>query len=1021
MSSSNQKLNLRTSLQGSTSFLEIQSVNDNHFEFDGSSKLSMKSNLTVENLTVDGTLTTQSGQSLSAGALTASTSLTTPKIIATDNDANGLVIESGDGADFIVCNTTNGGEKIEMKKDVNTGGNKITMGTNGSRGIIQYGDIRNSTIDNTNTVSANTTGTSASWSSARTITFRNSANGDATMGTTSIQGNADVNADIDILDQTNSNAHKFIFANTNTGHTDTNLQQRIDFINAQDSNITRSDNLVGRISSVNDNMFFIIPDKSHSSNSSQLQLTKNKADDIPTINQFLYFDTVSDGDRVMKIENNNTTYDGTTAQRQYATSIFMGNNGHYSDSVVGDTIAKIKANWRDEGEGDLTLLSRRTVSSAPQECGFVISSNSGGGTALDVPLVGTEMIMKGIKLGGIHDVDYFNGMKVGHGAMVGNGLQILTSGGSVVSGSPSAYGNAIHPKLKSGGGLAVDGDGLYVTAGGEWSSTGSGNQIIASPHTLIGLATDTLTGSRLLGYSGTDTTLKSSFSNAFFGNMDTDNSNPVNASVTIVGYNEGTGNNVGGHSQLILQNAHNESTDGVCDEIGVLRLENEGDLLIQTGKKQENNTDQIYNGGNGSVNNRLSILREQAILMEVSNFDGTDNVKTNYLANVLRNTGASAPTLALYSGKDDNLMFEMCIGDNNLASGSDVGGTSVSTPSGFQIIHKTNGETVLNNNKSQAIIFQIGSAEKVRVDDSGYMGFSTSSPAVPCHIVPGVTGSGRGGARYFGGGSTALALDSDIDADLVSCQAGHAFFAGTYFLASSDIRIKCDVEDINDTEALGLINRIQPKKYNYIDPNRKERNKTIGFIADQIEEVLPSCVKKERNYIPDIMLELDNPVWEDNKLIYSIDLSSNDTGRVKFYVEENGEEIMKEITYDDNGFNFEKQYNKVFIYGKEVRDFKALNKDGIFSIGISAIQELSRQNDLMVIEKNELQERTLTAEQKINTLETENNGLLELTGTQSQQIEDLTTRISSLETLLNTLTNRVTINETTLQGLILNN
>ena len=73
------------------------------------------------------------------------------------------------------------------------------------------------------------------------------------------------------------------------------LQQRIDFINAQDSNITRSDNLVGRISSVNDNMFFIIPDKSHASNSSQLQLTKNKSDDIPTINQFLSFDTLSDG------------------------------------------------------------------------------------------------------------------------------------------------------------------------------------------------------------------------------------------------------------------------------------------------------------------------------------------------------------------------------------------------------------------------------------------------------------------------------------------------------------------------------------------------------------------------------------------------------------------------------------------------------------------------------------------------------------------------------------------------------
>ena len=1009
---SNRKLNLGSRLQGSEPFLEIQSVNSDNFVFDANSTLNLADSLSVQDLTINGTFTNAGGGEIGGASASYTTSITTPKIIFTDNNSTGLTIEAGDGADYMTFDSTNGSEHIDVLKDVNTGGNKITMGTNGSRGIIQYGDIRNSTIGDTNTLSASTTGTAASWTSSRTINFRNAANSNAAMGSVSVKGDGDVNADIDILDQTNSSAHKFIFANTNTGHTDTNLQQRIDFINAQDSNITRSDNLVGRISSVNDNMFFIIPDKSHASNSSQLQLTKNKSDDIPTINQFLSFDTLSDGDRIMNIQNESTTYDGTTAQRQYATSIFMGNNGHYSDSVVGDNIARIKANWRDSGEGQLEVLARRSVSSAPQECGFLITSNSGGGTALDVPVVGTEMVMKGQKLGAIHDVDYFNGMKVGHAAMVGNGLQILTSGGSVVSGSPSAYGNAIHPKLKSGGGLAVDGDGIYVSSASEWTA-GSGTEIVASPHKIVGLLTNNLTGSKLTGFSGTDSVLKSSF-NHIFGNMDNDNTGVVDGGLTIVGYNEGTGNSLGGHTQLVLQNAHTETGDGLVDEVAVFRTQNGGDLLIQQGKKQETNTDQIYNGGNGAVNNRLSFLREGSTLMELKSYDGTDNVMTNYLANNLRNSSTS-DKFALYS-PSANFTFEMVLGKNNLASGSDVNGTPISTPSGFQITHQTTGAVVINNNKLGIIAFNQGTDERMRINTNGRVGIGVTSPDCPLHVGSGVAHSG-GSTTYFGGSSTELEVDSNTT-DLVSIKATSAFLTSTYYLAISDNRIKCDIEDISDTEALDLINRLEPKRYNYVDPNRREKYKTIGFIAQQVEEVLPNSIKTRTDYVPDIMQEINDPVWEDNKLIFSLGFEDNNTGNVRFYVEEEEKEQLKDYKYEDGGFNFEKQYEKVFVYGREVNDFKTLNKDGIFSVGISAIQELSRKNDEKSNLITELNTKTATLENKVSLLETENNAIM----VDNQNLTDKNTeyeqRISNLETLLQELTARVSFNESALKGLI---
>ena len=39
--------------------------------------------------------------------------------------------------------------------------------------------------------------------------------------------------------------------------------------------------------------------------------------------------------------------------------------------------------------------------------------------------------------------------------------------------------------------------------------------------------------------------------------------------------------------------------------------------------------------------------------------------------------------------------------------------------------------------------------------------------------------------------------------------------------------------------------------------------------------------------------------------------------------------------------------NKLFVYGPSVDDFKTLNKDKIFTVGISTIQELSRKNTIL--------------------------------------------------------------------------
>ena len=96
-----------------------------------------------------------------------------------------------------------------------------------------------------------------------------------------------------------------------------------------------------------------------------------------------------------------------------------------------------------------------------------------------------------------------------------------------------------------------------------------------------------------------------------------------------------------------------------------------------------------------------------------------------------------------------------------------------------------------------------------------------------------------------------------------------------------------------------------------------------------------------------------NPSWTSvgNKwhlTINDIDLSSNHTGKCRFYVtnDPNGDnETEKNIKIepDNKSFLFDEKWDSVFLYGKEVTDFHTLDKNQLFALHNSAIQELDRK------------------------------------------------------------------------------
>jgi len=215
--------------------------------------------------------------------------------------------------------------------------------------------------------------------------------------------------------------------------------------------------------------------------------------------------------------------------------------------------------------------------------------------------------------------------------------------------------------------------------------------------------------------------------------------------------------------------------------------------------------------------------------------------------------------------------------------------------------------------------------------------------------------------------------------DLISICSEYSIWAQNGTLnTSSDRRIKKNIRDVPDDLSLIQLRNLPCVYYDYIDPILNSEQSTIGFIAQDVKEILPSAVSLEKNIIPNEMRDLENLNWET-----ITDLSGNETfkltisdledvsGNTKYRFYCSNDDLIEkqlEITSLENepkSFIFEEKYDNLYLYGKEVDDFHILSKDKIFALNFSATQEIDK---IQQEEKTKL----AAAESKITDLETEN-------------------------------------------------
>lgn len=200
-----------------------------------------------------------------------------------------------------------------------------------------------------------------------------------------------------------------------------------------------------------------------------------------------------------------------------------------------------------------------------------------------------------------------------------------------------------------------------------------------------------------------------------------------------------------------------------------------------------------------------------------------------------------------------------------------------------------------------------------------------------------------------------------------SLYAEKALFDYDIFVAS-DERVKKNVVSISKNDALSMMRKMNPCKYDYVNSVVGKKN-VYGFIAQEMRKIVSSSVSVVQDYIPNIF---EHGILDNNGVV-TLNAPSNIVvgDRIKFFDNENKifyALVIEVISSSVFKIALPKEHyvGKCFVYGIRVDDFNVLDKNCVFTVGIAAIkaldEEFTEMKRNLQIMNQQLQERILDLE-----------------------------------------------------------
>jgi hypothetical protein len=218
----------------------------------------------------------------------------------------------------------------------------------------------------------------------------------------------------------------------------------------------------------------------------------------------------------------------------------------------------------------------------------------------------------------------------------------------------------------------------------------------------------------------------------------------------------------------------------------------------------------------------------------------------------------------------------------------------------------------------------------------------------------GIGTSGQFNPNWYNSATAPYSYNTNSSGAPYSLVCGYRILCNDEIDVCSDKRIKQNINPLLSNESLNIIRKIEPVSYNHKDCVKRGFIDRFGFIAQDIKDILPSCVNIIKEFIPNI--------YENVEILNKNIIKLNQKNKSDFYIKdapiklkifllekETNKEFYKIYTVnkfiDDKTIeiNEEIDFENVFLFGQEVDDFHVLNYDDINIINISAVKKLDEE------------------------------------------------------------------------------
>jgi hypothetical protein len=364
------------------------------------------------------------------------------------------------------------------------------------------------------------------------------------------------------------------------------------------------------------------------------------------------------------------------------------------------------------------------------------------------------------------------------------------------------------------------------------------------------------------------------------------------------------------------------------------------------------NGNDITNTNSGYVGiNAKAPLQNRLTIGDPGNFNGNDIAfgngtqvagigQTPTVLQVASNTDMSfLPGYGQFSGKfgigvTGTLQNKLQIGNTASFNGNDIAfgnGTQVTG------ISQTPGFLQISSNTDMVLLPEYRAGY-------GRVGINTTTPKACLHVAGIVTQSSF--RYYYYGFNEAGSINAE---DIATIIADHSIEAES-FIAPSDARIK-DVAGVSNTaKDLKTLEAIRVTDYTMKDKGEYGNKPFKKVIAQEVEKIYPQVISKQAGFIPNVYRPTDTIERTAAGLLLRFAADHHLTADAKkLRALGEGQHFMEytivsipsptEVVIADTSIGVK----RMFVYGQEVPDFRKVDYDGLFTLNISATQELSKE------------------------------------------------------------------------------